>query len=281
MLDSRITSFLEQLTLADGTPPLSEAKLSVLSDDERTLIVEEDGQIVAVAVAAHHGHADGTGHWSVECALAVGLRFREFEDRLLRSALDLVPPVGQVTVWSHRRSLDKALVGAGFGITRELGYLSIHLPIGGEVETISTRPFAMDDTAEILDLNRVAFASHREASSLDEHQFHQLLGQLGMGPADLLVLEEFGEIRGFCWTRVHDNGNGEIYRIAVSPQNQGRGVGRMLLLAGFDHLARRGKTSNGVLWVDLSNEKALRLYEGIGMTLVRSNREFGMLSVSG
>jgi mycothiol synthase len=100
-----------------------------------------------------------------------------------------------------------------------------------------------------------------------------------MGAEAFLVLEKDGEILGFCWTRVHESGDGEIFRIAVRPESQGRGIGRGLVLAGFDYLAGGEDVSTGTLWVDTSNEVALRLYEGLGMAVAHVNREFEKVGV--
>jgi mycothiol synthase len=277
MGDPRIDSFLEALANADGVPPLSEAKVLQLGDSERFLLVEEGDRVVAIGVAAYHIHVDGADHWSVETAVEGGLRFPEFEERLLWSALDLVPADMTLSVWSQRRSLDSALKSAGFVATRELAYMSIDLPINDQDRIIDTRSLAPGDAMEVLAINRAAFSSHREAGSLEEPEFLRLLDQVGMGPSGLLIVEDADEILGFCWTRVHEGGDGEIFRIAVNPTNQGRGVGRSLVLAGFDHLARTDQVSRGTLWVDLSNEAAMGLYRSLGMREIRFNREFEVL----
>jgi mycothiol synthase len=279
MRDSRIDSFLEELARTDGTAPLSDAKRSQLEDAERTLVVEEGDRVVALAVAARHEHADGSDHWSIETVLEPGLRFSEFEDRVLRSALELVPVGREPSVWSHRGSLDEALTEAGFVATRELVYMSIGLPVAAVGPIVATRTLRRSDTAEILALNNAAFSSHREAGLLKEDKFLELLDQAGMGAEAFLVLEKDGEILGFCWTRVHESGDGEIFRIAVRPESQGRGIGRGLVLAGFDYLAGGEDVSTGTLWVDTSNEVALRLYEGLGMAVAHVNREFEKVGV--
>ena len=274
MQDSRMIPFLEELERLDGEPPLSEAKILMLRNPHRTLVLEEGDRVVAVGVAAHHGHVDGTDHWSVETALEPGLRFPEFEGRLVQAALDLVPVGQPLSVWSHRTSLDAALVSAGFGVVRELAYMSIDLPMDDDGAQVGIRPLQPGDTRQLLAINRAAFSTHREAGSMDEKEFHELLAQAGMGASGVLILEEGTEMAGFCWTRVHANGDGEIFRIAVAPENQGAGLGRTLIRAGFDYLARQPNVSVGTLWVDTSHEKALRLYKDIGMAEIRFNREF-------
>jgi mycothiol synthase len=278
MHDERIGRFLDKLEEVDGTFPLSDAKLAQLFNTERTVVIEEDGSVVAVGVVAQHPQLDGSHHWSVETVLDPGLRFAQFEDRLLSSALGLVPGGESVSVWSQRHSLDVALTERGFVVVRELAYMTVQLPIDDEELGLVTRmlkPGADSrDTERVLAVNRAAFSSHREAASLDEAELRDLLAQAGMGPKGFLVLEQDEELLGFCWTRVHATGDGEIFRIAVSPHVQGRGLGRALVIAGYNHLATEPGVTRGTLWVDLSNTTAVSLYRDLGMVDALVNREF-------
>ncbi len=160
---------------------------------------------------------------------------------------------------------------------RELAHFTVQLPIEYAGDGLDTRRLNPRDISDVIALNRAAFSSHREAASLDEAELRRLLGREGLGPGGFLILEESGEKVGFCWTRVHKNGDGEIFRIAVSPKHQGRGLGRSLVLAGFAYLAERSDVSRGTLWVDLNNAPAVLLYESLGMTQGSINREFEKL----
>lgn len=281
MKDPRIEVFLQKLAEIDGSAPFSDAKIDSLGSEERMLVIEESDEVVAVGVTASHLQPDGAFHWSIETALDPGLRFAAFEKRLLESSLAL-PPVGaSVSVWSHRTSFDSALLELGFTRVRELAQLKVALPLHPSRDALQTRMFNASDAAEVLRVNRDAFASHREAASLDEAELGRLMAQEGMGRDGFLLAQEDGRIVGFCWTRVHANGDGEIFRIAVSPEAQGRGLGRSLVLAGFDRLAGHFGLSKGTLWVDLSNEGAVALYRSIDMTQANVNREFERLAKSG
>jgi mycothiol synthase len=274
MTDPRIEVFLQRLAEIDGCAPLSDAKIESLRSEERMLAIEEGDDVVAIGVTASHQQPDGAFHWSIETALEPGLRFAAFEKRLVASSLAL-PPVGaSVSVWSYRTSLDSALLDSGFTRVRELAHFKVALPLHHASNTLTTRLFNTSDAAEVIRVNRAAFATHREAASLDEAELRRLMAQEGMGSDGFLLAEEQKKIAGFCWTRVHPNGDGEIFRIAVSPDAQGRGLGRSLVLSGFDHLAGHFGLSNGTLWVDLSNERAVALYRSIGMTQAYVNREF-------
>jgi mycothiol synthase len=272
--DPRIAPFLVKLTENDDFAALSEAKIGHLRDTRRTVVIEENDTVVAVGAIAEHRQADGSSHWSVETALEPGLRFAAFEDRLLASTIELVPDGQPVSVWSHRDSLDLALTRAGFIMVRELAHMATKIPVRSSGLYPTTRNFEGSDTENVINLNRVAFSTHREAASLDEAELQHLLGQAGMGPSGFIVIEEDDALLGFCWTRVHENGDGEIFRIAVSPQKQGAGLGRSLAVAGFDYLATQEGVSRGTLWVDLSNRPAVSLYENLGMTTTMINREF-------
>ena len=78
---------------------------------------------------------------------------------------------------------------------------------------------------------------------------------------------------GACWTKLHSGGVGEIYSIAVRPSASGKGLGRALVLTGFEYLADRRGAGTGMLWADRSNEAAVRLYGRLGMESVRERIE--------
>ena len=67
------------------------------------------------------------------------------------------------------------------------------------------------------------------------------------------------------WTKRRGEGVGEVYNLAVAPDGQGHGLGRRLLDAGLRHLRGIG-CGEVLLWVDLANEAAIRLYTTAGFT---------------
>ncbi len=274
MTETRITRFLDRIAAVDGSEPLSDAKLDQIDNNRQTLVVEEGDNIVAVAVVAQHEHADGSFHWAAESALEPGLRFAAFEERLLASTIALVPRDAPTSVWSHRPSLDRALLSVGFVVSRELAHYTVSLPLNRSADALEIRSYRDDDADAVVELNRDAFETHREATGLDSGELGRLLRVEGMGPRGFLIAEDDFGLVGFCWTRVHPNGDGEIYRIAVGPRSQGRGIGRSLVLGGFAFLAGEPAVARGTLWVDLGNESAVALYRSLGMEQDRVTREY-------
>ncbi|GMQ93706.1 MAG: hypothetical protein BMS9Abin12_1186 [Acidimicrobiia bacterium] len=274
MHDPRIEKFLTALRVADQYPPLSDAKLDQLGVPDHVVVVEEADEIVAIGATAAHRHTDGSQHWAVETAVTPGLRFPAFEDHALQLALELVPAGEDLSVWSRRSSLSDALERSDFALTRELAHYVVDLPLKRSSTDSMPGPFRNQDTEALLAVNREAFAGHREASALDEDQFARLAEESWFDPSGLLLHREDDELVAFCWTRVHPDGDGEIYRIAVAPGAQGTGVGRSLVIAGFEHLSRNPEVMRGTLWVDLANRRAVSMYQNLGMTEESVNREY-------
>ena len=73
--------------------------------------------------------------------------------------------------------------------------------------------------------------------------------------------EDTGELLGFHWTKQERAGSkGEVYVIGVAPAHEGRGLGRVLLNAGLDHLRRQG-VQHVHLFVEAANPRVVRMYE--------------------
>ena len=94
----------------------------------------------------------------------------------------------------------------------------------------------------------------------------------GSTPPGFLVAERRASLAGFCWTKVHPDGVGEIYVIAVDPAPRA-GLGKALVLGGLASLAERGITT-GMLYVDAANEGAVGLYRHLGFDVHHVDRAY-------
>ena len=239
----------------DGAPPLSDQALAQLASDAVTHLVALDGDRLT-------GYAQLDGD-SLEIAAAT-----EDVPALLAAAHHR-----PLLVWSHgRRSRLRApLEQAGFVRERELHQLRRPLddahPLPPEpplAEAVTVRTFVPGaDDASWLALNAAAFAAHPEQGGWDEADLRARQAQSWFDPAGFLLAERGGVLLGFHWTKVHGDGLGEVYVLGVSPDAQGLGLGRALLVRGLHHLAGRSCPAV-LLYVDGDNAAARHLYERDG-----------------
>ena len=276
----QIATFLDELTRHDGFAPFSDAKLPADPATGRAVLIAEDGVIMAMGAVASHTHHDGSKHRALETAVQPGMRFPAFEAAVLDASLALAGKAESLSVWSRRSSLDSALTDSGFVANRVLEFLVVELPLDtgpAPTEDPRIRSFHTGDVEKMIAVNREAFKDHREAGALDPEEMSRYQSESWFDADGIFIAEdERGRAVGFCWTKVHPNGDGEIFRIAVDPQNQRRGLGVALLGAGFSYLSETTDVLRGVLWVDAGNTTAMDLYRSIGMTRDGFNREFSL-----
>ena len=133
----------------------------------------------------------------------------------------------------------------------------------------------VDDEA-FLEVNSRAFSWHPEQGSLDSSKLNDLFKEEWFDDEGFLLLEVKNRLAGFCWTKVHHQGDltvGEIFVIAVDPDFHGRGFGKPLTISGLNYLANVG-ADLGMLYVEADNKPAIRIYEDIGFTHFSTNRAY-------
>lgn len=86
-----------------------------------------------------------------------------------------------------------------------------------------------------------------------------------------------GRVVGECWCWIEETSltqrsekQGYVWCLCVHPNHRGRGLGRALLLSGLQWLRQRNMSS-AALHVDGANERAKRLYEGVGFRVRRTD----------
>ncbi|MBW3657004.1 MAG: GNAT family N-acetyltransferase [Actinobacteria bacterium] len=174
-----------------------------------------------------------------------------------------------LVVWIRRATAPDVAcaAGEGFGIERRLGVLGRRLegvePVGppAGIEVRAYRPDIDDDA--VVGVLASAYAGTPDGGWTLE-RFRERRAYDWFRAEDLLVADAGdGDLRGLHWLKRRGSGVGEVYNLAIAPDAQGGGLGAVLLTAGLAHLAAEG-LGECLLWVDLANEQAVRLYAAHG-----------------
>ncbi len=251
---------------ADGVVPCGEQVLRDLSaaNSAHLLAVEPAGAIVGYLNLAPQGTA--------ELAVHPAARRRGIGTDLLATALERssVP----VRVWAHGTLPAAKAFAAKLGLraVRELIQMRRSLdavPEPAVEQGISIRTYSgSQDDAELLRVNNAAFAWHPEQGGWTDSDLAERFTEQWFDPTGLfLAFDERGALRGFHWTKVHDDRLGEVYVLGVDPAAQGRGLGRTLTAVGLDHLQRRLGSKPGaavILYAESDNVAAVQTYESLG-----------------
>jgi len=273
-----VASLVAESMSVDRHPPLSEHKSRAIGGAVAARIGcwGAEGAVDIVSVAASHRRADGATHWALEVAVRPNARTAAIERESLERALSLLPGRETVTLWTHRDAQRLAAEALGFTTFRELLMMAKDLPAADPEapEEYAVRRFVPGrDEETIVAINNAAFSGHRENDNMTPDDLSAIEEMPWFEAAGLLVATRDDRAAGFCWTKVHSDGSGEIYIIAVSPEHRGRGLGRWLVLEGLAQLHQRRGVSRAVLWTDADNLQAMRLYESLGFVRALVNRE--------
>ena len=211
---------------------------------------------------------------------------------------------GAVHLWAH--SSGSATTGfiaaSGLQVVRRLFVLRRPLgaQAGGDAALpaprlpagLVARPFVVgQDEAGWLATNTAAFADHPEQGRVTLTDLQARMGQDWFDPEGFLLVVPHGAPAGaaaadgeaalapaptvaaFHWTKIEPDSAsatrvGEVYVVGVHPAYQGHGLGREVTLLGLAHLERQG-CQEAILYVDGSNEAALRTYRRLGFQVAR------------
>jgi mycothiol synthase len=176
----------------------------------------------------------------------------------------------RLEVWiRHAQEADLvAATEAGFGVARRLTVLSLSLPRPAADRpdgAVQVRHATPGDEEDLVALLAISYDGTPDGGWTRE-RLAQRVASDWFRWEDVLVAEVDGAMVGVHWTKRRGGAIGEVYNLAVAPQARGSGVGASLLAAGLDHLGSVGMRE-ALLWVDLANERAVRLYGSFGFVL--------------
>ncbi|MBJ7359753.1 mycothiol synthase [Nocardioides sp.] len=266
--------------------------VTVVADVRRRCVAagEQDPLDEAASLRLKHHGLDGSALWvtggdgfalahaaAVDLAVAPDARGAGRGSALAAAAF---AGDGAVTAWSHGDHPAAARLAAAHGLerARELWVMrrpaSAPLPEVAVPDGLEVRSYRPEDAAEVVRVNAAAFAHHPEQGAMDQAELAERMAEDWFDPAGLLVAESTGDgatgLLGFHWTKRHSTDLGEVYVVGIDPAAQGRGLGRVLTVAGLAHLAAVG-VDEVLLYVESDNTAARRLYEGLGFTHVAAD----------
>ncbi|GAB3018125.1 mycothiol acetyltransferase [Nocardioides flavus (ex Wang et al. 2016)] len=255
---SATTDLVEQVaaeaTVADGADPLDEATRIALADGAAEVVAEDD------AFALLH---DG----DLSLVVRPSARRRGLGSALLGRVEESY--AGQLVAWSHGNHPAAARLAATHGWERVRDLWVMRRPAARELPPleppagVTIRGYRDGDAADVVAINAAAFADHPEQGAMDLDNLARRMAEPWFDPAGLLVAEDASGILGFHWTKQHDARLGEVYVVGVSPAAQGRGLGKVLTLAGLHHLAGLG-VDEVLLYVESDNAPAVAVYSRLG-----------------
>jgi len=279
-----VSELLEVAAAADGHRPLGEHQWLDLVQGGRSgfagLVAWEPGHDHPVGYAQV---TRGGGSWALEFVVDPHHRHQGngIGRDLVAAALAVVAGEGggHVHLWVPKPTDGHEEIAAATGLRRGRDLLQLRRPLAadGPAPELATRPFEPGRDEEAwLAVNNRAFAGHPEQGGWDLATLRRREVEPWFDPAGFLLHERDGRLAGFCWTKVHpehDPALGELYVVAVDPDFAGRGLGRLLTMAGLAHLAGQG-LSTAMLYVDAANEAARHLYEDLGFAVDHVDRAY-------
>lgn len=258
-----IDAIAARATDADGAAPWDESVAMALAEG-RADVISKDG-VVAVIVGD-------------ELALVADppVRRHGLAGDLVRQVLADHPEVARA--WSHGNHPGAAAVAAQLGWERVRDLWVMRRPMGEEAPELPPLkvPVGMalhrfgerhGDTDEVLRVNAAAFVDHPEQGAMDLVNLARRMREPWFDPEGLIIATPTSKrgTYGFHWTKQHSPEVGEVYVVAVAPTAQGRGVGKLVTLAGLHHLREVG-VSEVILYVEADNAAAIATYTSLGFS---------------
>lgn len=127
------------------------------------------------------------------------------------------------------------------------------------------RRFQKEDVDSVIEIENRCFSRPWKYSDLDY--------EANSNPyAQIYVLEEDGKIIGFydLWVIFE---NGELARIAILPEYQHKGYGKMLM-EHMEETAMNNGCETIALEVRVSNEKAINMYSSFGFVTINIKEKY-------
>jgi len=282
-------------TAADGVAPLSEQAMlhvrhgGAAADGDAgepgpagvDLLAGTDGTITGYAQLEW----EEPGVASAELVVDPAHR-RQGTGRALLTGLAEQAGDATLRVWAHGDLPAAAELARAAGLSRVRALFQLSRPLSGArseplpepvwPDGVTLRTFAPGrDEESWLRLNALAFAHHPEQGAWTRIDLDLREQEDWFDPAGFFLAERNGRLAGFHWTKVHSEQTGEVYVVGVDPAEQGSGLGRALTLTGLRYLRDDRGLAEVMLYVDETNQAAVRMYRSLGFTLAATDVMYG------
>lgn len=280
-----VRELVDQATTRHGYSPIDAGRLQLALDGDVAGYVGALAWDTGGARLAGYAQAvRGEGAWNMDVVVARSSSATDRSDlaaalveAVRREAAGEDDAAQRLWAFHADAASDRLAARLGLSASREIRQLRCALPLDPRVrgradppgDELQTRAFVVgQDEAAWLDVNHRAFEWHPEQGAVTMADLQAREKEAWFDPEGFRLHARAGALAGFCWTKIHADAEpplGEIYVIGVDPSAQGEGLGRGLVVAGLDHLTRAGITT-GMLYVEATNDAALRLYANLGFT---------------
>jgi mycothiol synthase len=262
---------LEELVLdwseSPHQPSLSEFSRLKLREHKGVVLVNADQSAVVTMVPTGE-----QGHHLVEMAAPSGVAPGEIWDQARDSIVQMARGRGVRSI-SVLVAADLAAQLRGEGIEPARTVLRGSLTVAGFAPRrpdTAIGTFRRDvDEEELVRLLRLTITGQPASGAWDRADLEVRFAQPGFDERDLFLERPESHLVGFCWTKAHADGVGEIYLLGVDPAHRGRGVGRVLVERGVRHLLEDRACPEVIAFWDEENRAATNLYESIGFGVDR------------
>jgi mycothiol synthase len=250
----------------DGVSPIGEQAIRDLAAEggEHLLAAGRPGAVV--------GYLNLTSQGAAELVVHPSARGRGIGTALVRAAFERSSE--PVRVWAHGSLPAAKALAAKLGLRAVRELVQMRRPLAGVTQPhvpqdLSIRTYSgSHDDPELLRVNNAAFSWHPEQGGWTDSDLAERFAEPWFDPRGLfLAFDQRGALRGFHWTKVHDDRLGEVYVLGVDPAAQGRGLGKVLTAVGLDHLQRRlgsHQQAAVILYAESDNVAAIKTYESLG-----------------
>ena len=182
--------------------------------------------------------------------------------------------VAQICIMESNEAAIKLASGLNMKYVRDFIGFQLDL-VGNRIPGLTTGEYSIrhlqsGDEAQLTDLQNLAFAGTWGFNPNTTVEIVYRVHLSSCTPKEVLMAYRGDQPVAYCWTRILVNERstpkiraGEIHMIGVNPDFRKKGLGRIVLLSGLQHLKNKGLTKV-VLTADAEDPIARGLYESVG-----------------